>query len=420
MSSASRFLTGMAQAISAMNLYKEGHPALERAIDVAFENTRLFQAEAPKADFTFLGGEVVLNHRPQADLRNWDWGSRMAAAGVQRLEILGPVSRDELEAFLEEVRDRLAGSTSPSSVVREDRFTNIRFGLVGIRGGAATEASPVQMATATLDFSLREEAEAVRWLHEELQGQKDLKVVEAEAVVRSLSVAMHGDQNYLIPLLRLKEYDQYTTSHTLNVSVLSMALAEFIGLETTEVRLLGIAALLHDLGKVKVPDEILNKPGKLTDEERRIMNSHPVEGARILLATEKNLDLAAVVAYEHHIRIDGKGYPPLRFPRKCHQASDLVHVCDVFDALRTDRPYRPAWSQDRALGLIRENAGVEFEPRLAHAFLKMMETWESRVAEIGEEGQALPLWEATEGPSEDESGGEGGQAPSDPPEADLP
>lgn len=135
------------------------------------------------------------------------------------------------------------------------------------------------------------------------------------------------------------------------------------------------------------------------------MNSHPAEGARLILDREEQLDLAAVVAYEHHVKINGGGYPSFEFPRKCHSASNLVHVCDVFDALRTDRPYRDAWEKDRALGLIRENAGEEFDPDIVSAFFRMMSQWETRVAELREEDQALPLGTGSvQGPSPGEVG----------------
>ncbi len=218
--------------------------------------------------------------------------------------------------------------------------------------------------------------------------------MEAEAIVRSLSVAMHGDQAFLIPLLRLKEFDQYTVTHTLNVAVLTMALAEYLGLGPREVRAFGIAGLLHDLGKVRIPTEILNKAGKLTDEERAVMRNHTVEGARIILETEEHLDLAAVVAYEHHIRIDGGGYPSIQYQRTCHQASDLVHVCDVFDALRTHRPYREAWPTERALSIIEEGAGPEFDQDIARAFVTMMRQWEAGVAEVSTDDPEIQLTSA--------------------------
>ncbi len=387
---ASRFLTALAQAISTMNLYKEGHPARERAVDAAYERMVGLQEEVEHPEFTFLGGEIVFNQRPLKDLKSWDWGSRLASVGIQRLELLGPITREELEAFLDEALRRVVAGDLDTSEAQQTKVSNLRWGIVGMKGDQEGEGED-QMATATLAYTLREEADAVRWLHGELKDQRDLHLVEAEAIVRSLSVAMHGDQAFLIPLLRLKEFDQYTTTHALNVSILTMALAEFIGLSPKEVRTFGIAGLLHDLGKVKIPDEILNKPGMLTDEERLVMNNHTVEGARLILATEQHLDLAAVVAYEHHIKLNGGGYPSLAHPRKCHQASDLVHVCDVFDALRTDRPYREAWPTERALGIIQEGAGEEFDPDLAHAFRQMIAKWEMRIAELEDEDQELPI-----------------------------
>jgi len=390
MSAASHFLTAVAQAISTMSLYEEGHPARERALDAAHERALLLQDESAHPEFTFLGGEIVLNGRPLADLKTWEWGSRLAAVGIQRLEFLAPVVRRDVELFLEEVQERLSGSAADSAEARQTSIGTLRYGLVGIRdAGAADEQQ--ELATATLTYTLREEADTVRWLHDELRSDHELQLVEAEATVRSLSVAMHGDQAFLIPLLRMKQYDQYTTTHALNVAVLAMALAEFIGLASAEVRTFGIAGLLHDLGKVKIPQEILNKPGTLTEQEREIIRAHPVDGARMILTARKQLDLAAVVAYEHHIKINGSGYPALTYPRKCHQASDLVHVCDVFDALRSDRPYRDAWPAPRALAFIEEHAGEDFQPDLAGAFLQMMKTWDTRLAELAEENQPLPV-----------------------------
>ena len=122
----------------------------------------------------------------------------------------------------------------------------------------------------------------------------------------------------MLPLLELKRFDQYTTTHACNVSVLAMGLAERLGLGRQEVRSFGVAGLLHDIGKTRIPNEILVKPGKLTEAERHVMGRHPVEGARIVLERERGLGLAAVVAYEHHVCIDGTGYPHFHFARGCH------------------------------------------------------------------------------------------------------
>jgi len=378
---ATRFLTAMAQALATMTLYPDGHPAREGIIDTAYRNLVALQRVAPRTGFSFLGDEVLLGDRPIREMRGWDWSGRLSSAGVQRLQFDSEVAREEFEGFLSEVLARLTLSAiqrvpGPSQGVHGA----IRFGAVGIR-----ELEPeAEVVTATVAMTLREEAETIGWLHEEMLEGRELPLAEAEAVVRSLSLAMHGDRAVVLPLLSLRRFDEYTTTHSLNVCVLAMALAEWIGLGARDVRAFGVAGLLHDIGKTRIPLEILNKAGRLSPEEREVMNRHPVEGARIIIASEENLDLAAVVAYEHHIMMNGAGYPRFEHPRDCHQASKMAHVCDVYDALRTNRPYRAAWPASKVVSYIEERAGTEFEPEMARAFCKMMSEWEPRVASMDE------------------------------------
>jgi putative nucleotidyltransferase with HDIG domain len=220
------------------------------------------------------------------------------------------------------------------------------------------------------------------WVHKEIQNGAKIPMVEADAVVRSLSIAMHAERAMVLPLLQLKEFDQYTTTHSMNVAVLAMALGEYLELGGTTVRALGVAGLLHDLGKTCIPREILIKPGKLSDAERLVIREHPMVGARMLLASPEPMELAAVVAYEHHVMLDGGGYPALHDARGAQYASMLVHVCDVYDALRTTRPYREAWESGRALAYIQERAGIEFDPGIAQAFIAMMRQWDQRIATV--------------------------------------
>jgi putative nucleotidyltransferase with HDIG domain len=383
MSDPIKFLHAFAQALSTMTLYPEGHPARGRVVDAAYEQLISLQRVEPNLQFSFLGHEVVYGRVALRDLKEWDWSARLAQAGVQRLEFPETVSRAEYEEFLDEIIARLTLSAIDTTQMRPaGKKSGIRFGAIGVRGERPLVRSDSMPATvAVADFSLAEEADTVRWMHQEVSGRGQLPLLEAEAIVRSLSIAMHGDNQLVIPLLQLREFDEYTTTHSLNVSVLSMALSEFLGASGREVRAMGVAGLLHDLGKVRIPKDILVKPGKLSDEERAIMQRHPVDGARIILESEQSLDLAAAVAYEHHIMIDGGGYPHMHFRRDCHHGSKLVHVCDVYDALRTRRPYRDAWESERVLGYIEERAGTEFDGDVARGFIAMMKTWERRAAE---------------------------------------
>jgi putative nucleotidyltransferase with HDIG domain len=297
------------------------------------------------------------------------------------MELETGVTREQYEEFLEEMMARITLSFIDSAESRTNRPTGIKVGALGIRGENrdVKDALEAPVPVATISYSLGEEIESIQSMHREVMQRGKLPLAEAEAVVRSLSMAMHGDQEMILPLLQLREFDEYTTTHSLNVSVLVMALAEYLELAPQDVRTFGIAGLLHDLGKVNIPADILNKPGKLTDQERLVMQNHPVEGAKLIIESGRRLDLAAAVAHEHHIMINGHGYPTRHYHRECHKASNLVHVCDVYDALRTKRPYRDSWESERVLAYIEERAGTEFEPAAAAAFVRMMRKVEGGV-----------------------------------------
>jgi len=379
MSDPIRFLNAFAHAASIMNLYPQGHPARERAVDEAYQALDALTADGPMPTFTFLEEEVVFGRDHLRELKAWEWGRRLAHAGIQRLEVERRVSRDEFDGFLQEVLARVGTGPTETAENRQMRSLGIRFGAVGLHGPADSDQPALALPTTTLDLTLGEEADTLRWLQREVQHNGAVPMLEAEAVVRSLSVAMHGDRRIVLPLLQLKAFDQYTTTHSLNVSVLAMGLAEAMGCGARDVRAFGVAGLLHDIGKVRIPIEVLTKPGKLTDDEIRIMRAHPVDGARLLVQSDGELEMAAVVAYEHHIMLDGGGYPHTHFRRECTLASRLVHVCDVYDALRTNRPYRDAWSSERTIEYLKERAGSEFDPAVVRAFVGMLQEGEARV-----------------------------------------
>ena len=379
MTEAVRFLTAFAQALATMTLYADGHPARTRGVQLAFERLQRLQEEDPRPRFSFLGHDVVYGELALRELGDWDWGLRLSNSGVQRLEFQRGTTPEEFELFLEEVLARLMLQAIDSSTRSPEKRSTIKFGAIGVKGTdevVALESVPVAKST----YSLGAEAETVQWMHREVQERGSLPLLEAESVVRSLSLAMHGDRQMVMPLLQMKEFDQYTTTHSLNVSVLTMGLAEWLGMGPKDVRAFGVAGLLHDLGKVRVPKDVLNKPGKLSDEEWVLMRRHPVDGAKIIYESDRDLDLAAAVAYEHHIMIDGNGYPRRHFERGVHSASKLVHVCDVYDALRTVRPYRESWEAERTLKHIEKQAGPDFDFEAATAFCAMMRQWEERPA----------------------------------------
>jgi putative nucleotidyltransferase with HDIG domain len=376
MTNAAAFLTAIGKRLAAMSLYGDGHPSRDRAMDQVVDEMSMLIRENAFPVFNFLDGDVVYEDAIMTELRQWEWSSRFAGVGVERLEISPGTSRTDLEAFLEEIHARLTLDDGGASLQEVEGQSRIRFGEVGIEGFADTDPEPV--ATATMEFNLREEAETIGWLHGEVVRSGKVPVNEAVAVVKLLSLAMHSERDVVVPLVHLKEVDQYTTTHSINVSMLSMGLAEFLNFASVDVRAIGEAALLHDVGKTKIPLSVLNKPGKLTPDEWKLIQTHTVEGARILLASSGNMELAAIVAYEHHLDWRGEGYPEMAFPREPHQVSRLIQVCDIYDALRTRRPFRPPWPHERAVEFIRSRAEDALDPEFVDAFLSMIRQWEPR------------------------------------------
>ena len=372
MSSPVKFLTSLGQVMATMALYNQGHPARERALDDSYQELKDVMAGRDRLKFSFIGGDVVFDRRVVRELKEWDWATRLAGLGIERLEIDPGVTREDYEQFLRDTFQRSRGEAMDTAEVRHLRATGIRYGTLALDTGESLDSAEATLATATIAYSLRDDVEAIQWMHGHVQETGELPLLEAETVVRSLAIAMHSQSEIILPLLQLKEFDQYTTTHSTNVSVLAMAIGEYLGFTGRELRVLGVSGLLHDLGKVKIPREILVKPGGFTDEEFAIMKAHPKEGAKLILDRDVRLEVPAVVAYEHHIMLNGGGYPAFHFARDTHYASRLVHVCDVYDAGCTNGPYRAAWTSAKALDYLEEKTGTDFDPVFSLPFIKMM------------------------------------------------
>ncbi len=388
MADPTRFLNAAAQALATMALYKEGHPARERASAAAFERLREIMSLGVRPAFSFLDGDVIYGTRSLRDMRGWEWGAKLASVGIERLEVVDNVPRQEFDELLQEIFWRLNSGTWTPEEERALAFTSVRIGTVGVRGdggGLLTDDLPVADTTLTLV----EETDAVRWVYDEAERGRPVAIAEAEAVISSLALAMHGDAEILLPLLQLTDYDQYVASHSINVSVLAMALAEFRGLSAPDVRAIGVAGLLHDIGMIHIPREILHKPDQPTAAEWEIIRRHPLLGAQMILASEPQVDIAAVVAYEHHLLLNGSGYPALHYPRQTHYASRLIQICDRYDSLRTRRPFRDVWSSEKALEYVETRAGTEFEPDLARAFVQMVRQWDHRLLAVPHGGSVV-------------------------------
>ncbi len=195
---------------------------------------------------------------------------------------------------------------------------------------------------------------------------------EAEKVIENIIESIFKSEDAALNLLNIKNFDDYTYTHSVNVSTISLLIATKIGLEKKETMQLGVGALMHDLGKIKVPLEILNKNGKLTEQEFEIMKTHPVFTYEILKNGVNISDISKYIAAQHHEKFDGSGYPKKLKGENINYFARIVAVADVYDALTTDRIYRKAMLPYEAMKIIVSGSGTHFDPEIVKIFLRAL------------------------------------------------
>jgi len=199
------------------------------------------------------------------------------------------------------------------------------------------------------------------------------KVVEvgaAQELVEEISNSVMRNSHALISLARLKNADEYTYMHSVAVCALMIALARQLNLPESAVREAGLAGLLHDIGKIGIPDEILNKPGKLTDEEFVTVKSHPEIGVQILLEGSQVSAMVMDVVLHHHEKVDGTGYPHGLKGDHISLYAKMGAVCDVYDAITSNRPYKKGWSPAESIRKMAEWSKGHFDEAIFQAFVK--------------------------------------------------
>ena len=213
---------------------------------------------------------------------------------------------------------------------------------------------------------------AVTSMFQEARMGKAVDTANAQKLVEEINDSVSRNPGALISLARLKTADDYTYMHSVAVCALMIALSKQLGLSEQETRRAGIAGLLHDLGKALMPMEVLNKPGKLTDEEFAIIKKHPAEGHRLLLGNSGADEMMLDVVLHHHEKIDGTGYPKGLKVEEISLFAKMGAVCDVYDAITSNRPYKAGWPPSESLRKMAEWAKGHFDQRVFQAFVKSL------------------------------------------------
>ena len=211
--------------------------------------------------------------------------------------------------------------------------------------------------------------EAVVSMFQEARMGNAIEAKDAMLLVEEIGNSVLRNPGALISLARLKRADDYTYMHSVAVCGLMIALAQKLGLNQRDTREAGLAGLLHDVGKMAIPPEVLNKPGKLTDEEFTLVKSHPTEGHKMLLESNGVSEAALDVCLHHHEKIDGKGYPHRLSGADISLFAKMGAVCDVYDAITSDRVYHKGMQAPVALKKIVEWTRAHFNPDLVRVFI---------------------------------------------------
>lgn len=385
----------LANGISQRRMYFDAHPrVVATSREVAAEITALLRETGTDTlSFGVFGGKFVRNGSylvgPSIAGRALiDFAERLGCGGFA---FHGRVTADELTTFFRLGAER----GEPFTSLAEAQAAFVAAGLAGVRlasplsedngespagldaaeGGPGSPGEPGEPVDGATRSDFARLVHIYQAMYDTVAGNA-LAVVQGGAVdfdrARSAGAGLVdlADRNALdvMQFLRYPDYDSYTIGHSVRVAALSAMVARELGWPGESLSELAAAGLVHDLGKGRIPAEILFKAGRLDDDERRVIETHPALGARILLDNGEASALVLSATWGHHLRHDGGGYPEAPGCRRLGIVAELVHVCDVFEALTAQRPYKQPMSPRRAFEVMLGDEGA-YHPRLLAALV---------------------------------------------------
>lgn len=351
-------LRDLQAAVSVAGLYPPEHPRAAELRHRVVDTVAALTHTAPEVAIFAADDRLIVDGRVWPNGQHFAKGifATLAHAGCPRLVLRRGLTADELASFAASVARWRHGTAGGEGLAASDHI-RLSAAVASVEDGTnvgapGSDSEPLMAAWCAILREQRYDVDALQF------------------VVMSIAAALEEHAHALVPLAALRSHDEYTVTHITNVAMLAMTLGRALGVSPDTLRDLGIAALLHDVGKMRVPKEILNFVGRLDEAQAAIVRRHPVEGARILLATPGVPDVAVSVAYEHHLQYDGGGYPAVPPHWKVNAASHMTMIADVYDALRTDRPYRAGLTAERIETLMTTEAGTVFDPVMLRVFFE--------------------------------------------------
>lgn len=350
-------------------LYGTAHPQSQRLLAQLSDELRAVLGETGELSLMLIDNELIVNGRPQEfTLFLSRFAQMLKGRGVEHVKFLKGITRQEVEGFI-------VALAAPAGQQAEFASSDhLRFGYLELKLGTEPGEEGeegAEPADRLADLS-HKELERFAEIYRMVRRRQKLKINGVLDIVSRFVEAFREQGAPLLVLAALRDNDEYTFTHSTNVCILNLAQAMALGIKGQLLNDIGVSAMLHDIGKLFVPEEIITKPGRLSDEEFELMKQHPVKGARYLMETAGVPRLAAVAAYEHHARLDLSGYPKLPPGWRLNLCSHLTMISDFFDATRTRRSYRNPLPLDQVTGMMAGLAGTELHPVLTGNFLRLL------------------------------------------------
>jgi len=373
----------------AARFYPLDHPAVTEGIGLLAEVVDAYHSEAVDIYLSFFEGEIVLGEQLLTeesvmfdqlvrDMTSIGVGSLIIRRGVETAELTRAFNVLTADAAAIEEAGGLA------TVMQHLALKRISIGVVQVAEridqtveGTAEDAKAAYGGAVSL----------LREIDRLMRVNRHMSATKVKGVVRSLVDNVLQNRYAMMQLTGLKNYDEYTFYHSANVAILSLALGSMITSDYRFLSSLGVGALLHDIGKLSVDLEILNKPGALSPEEWANVREHPVRGAQMVSQLPGVDKSSVVMILEHHMRYDSTGYPQRHPARKQHLASRIVAVADSYDAMTSRRSYSAARVQDEAMALLAKCSGSSLDPALVRMFVRLMGVYPTRSVVRLSEGQ---------------------------------
>ena len=349
-----KLATQIAAGVNMRALYPPNHPRVIQAVDAILAAI----GDADEITFIIVDDDLVLGDDVirKTTLSVRQFIEILKQKGIDRLTIANGIDEGEIRSLI--------GGLSGTEPLLPSQ--NVVLGRVRV----AIQQEEVDRPRRELSVS---QLEAAREAWSKFRVEKKLPMDQLEELVWSFVDSIGRTTRAILPLAKLREHDEYTFVHSVNVSLLVLAQARSFGIQGLMLHSFGMAALLHDIGKLTVPTTVLNKPGKLDGAEWDTMKGHPGNGAWYLSQIEGTPPLSILVAFEHHLRYDGRpNYPVLRTPRIPNLASRMTSIADAFDAMSTVRPYQKPLARAAGFEILRTRSETFYDPVLVGNFIRLV------------------------------------------------